>query len=292
MAASIPVEASSAGVVNTTAQLSVTVAAGPTPEKSWLPVESNPDVFNAYAKALGWPTSEFVFLDVLSTEDWALETVPPGVHAVLLLFPITPAHEAAAAEEAAALAAAPAAAGAGGAPGTPFFLHQTVGNACGTIALVHACVNAASVAGGAVSLAPDSALAAFYSRCRGLRAAERAAALADDAALEVAHAATAHGGQSAVVDDTDYHFVAFVGTGGRLWELDGRKPAPVDHGPLPADEPGRPAPLLREAARVAREFMARAPESVGFAVMALAGPPPPAEEEEGEGEGAAGASAT
>ena len=27
------------------------------------------------------------------------------------------------------------------------------------------------------------------------------------------------------------HFVALVHHGGRLWELDGRKPFPIDHGP-------------------------------------------------------------
>lgn len=31
------------------------------------------------------------------------------------------------------------------------------------------------------------------------------------------------------------HFVAFVCRGGRLWELDGRKSFPVDHGPSNAD---------------------------------------------------------
>lgn len=56
--------------------------------KRWFPLESNPAVMNEYVQQLGFPTSEFSFCDVLSTEDWALEMVPKPVHAVLMLFPI------------------------------------------------------------------------------------------------------------------------------------------------------------------------------------------------------------
>jgi ubiquitin carboxyl-terminal hydrolase L3 len=41
-----------------------------------------------YLAALGWPAHEYSFVDVLSTEDWALEMVPKPVLAVMLLFPI------------------------------------------------------------------------------------------------------------------------------------------------------------------------------------------------------------
>ena len=52
---------------------------------------------------------------------------------------------------------------------------------------------------------------------------------------------------------------------GRLWELDGCKASPVDHGPT------SPATLLQDAARVAREFMASA-QSLNFTLLALAPP--------------------
>lgn len=52
---------------------------------------------------------------------------------------------------------------------------------------------------------------------------------------------------------------------GRLWELDGCKAFPIDHGPT------SPATLLRDAARVARAFMAST-ESLNFTLLALAPP--------------------
>lgn len=40
------------------------------------PLESNPEVMNAYAERLGMDLSLFSFQDVLSTEDWALSMIP------------------------------------------------------------------------------------------------------------------------------------------------------------------------------------------------------------------------
>ena len=58
--------------------------------KRWFPLESNPDVMNAYVKKMGFPTSQFSFCDVLSTEEWALGMVSTPIVAVLMLFPIKP----------------------------------------------------------------------------------------------------------------------------------------------------------------------------------------------------------
>ena len=47
------------------------------------------------------------------------------------------------------------------------------------------------------------------------------------------HESAAQQGQTAPPardDECQLHFVAFVQSGGQLWELDGRKPAPIPHG--------------------------------------------------------------
>jgi ubiquitin carboxyl-terminal hydrolase L3 len=75
------------------------------------------------------------------------------------------------------------------------------------------------------------------------------------------------GGQSAVVDTTWQHFVCFVNVRGRLYELDGRKGGPIDHGASDA------ASLLEAAGVVMRQYMARDPESIRFTMLALAPPP-------------------
>ena len=42
-----------------------------------------------YIAGLGFPTIMYKFVDVLSTDDWALEMVPGPAKAVMLLFPIS-----------------------------------------------------------------------------------------------------------------------------------------------------------------------------------------------------------
>ncbi|EEY57452.1 uncharacterized protein PITG_11304 [Phytophthora infestans T30-4] len=58
--------------------------------KRWFPLESNPEVMNSYVEKMGFPTSQFSFCDVLSTEEWALAMVPTPVVGVIMLFPIKP----------------------------------------------------------------------------------------------------------------------------------------------------------------------------------------------------------
>lgn len=58
--------------------------------------------------------------------------------------------------------------------------------------------------------------------------------------------------------------MCFVQKGGHLWELDGRKPWPVRHGPSGAGA------LLRDAAALARTaFMDVDPAALNFSLVAL-----------------------
>ena len=47
--------------------------------KTWLPLESNPDVMNDYVGKMGLDLTKISFHDVMSTEDWALEMIPRPV---------------------------------------------------------------------------------------------------------------------------------------------------------------------------------------------------------------------
>jgi ubiquitin carboxyl-terminal hydrolase L3 len=82
--------------------------------------------------------------------------------------------------------------------------------------------------------------------------------------IDEAHEAVAQEGQSAVIEDTWQHFVAFVDKGGHLYELDGRKSTPINHGPT------SDATFLEDAARVIREFMSRDEGELRFTMVALA----------------------
>ena len=85
--------------------------------------------------------------------------------------------------------------------------------------------------------------------------------------IRVIHAAQAQEGQSSSAGasgDVDYHFVCFVHANGRLYELDGMKGAPVDHG---ATNEGS---LLADAAQVVKtEFFAKREDMNDFALLAL-----------------------
>lgn len=64
--------------------------------------------------------------------------------------------------------------------------------------------------------------------------------------------------------DVDLHFVAFVEHAGRLFELDGRKSGPIDHGP------SSPASLLSDVAGVVRRNFVDKANSLNFSLIALA----------------------
>jgi ubiquitin carboxyl-terminal hydrolase L3 len=195
---------------------------------------------NPLAHSLGLPP-HLAFHDVYSiTDDALLALVPRPVHAVIFLFPITPASEAALADDEAAdgggTVRAGAAAGEEGkgerADSPVLWFPQTIGHACGLVALVHACTNGAV----ARALAPSSPLAALARAAAPLSDAARAALLHDSDVLEAAHAAAAQTGDSrvpAAEEDVPYGFTAFVrGRDGRLWEMEGRRSGPVDRGVL------------------------------------------------------------
>lgn len=59
------------------------------------------------------------------------------------------------------------------------------------------------------------------------------------------------------------HFVSFVHVDGLLYELDGRKIAPISHGSTTADT------LLADSCRVIKSLMAKT-ENIRFSLMALA----------------------
>lgn len=223
--------------------------------KSWLPLESNPAVMTDYLGKLGLDTKRWQFHDVLGLDEELLALVPQPVKAVLLLFPITPASEAAKAAQEERLARE-------GQTMSPsvWFMRQTVGNACGTVGLVHAALNNAA----AVAPPPASFLATFAAKTAALDAIARAAALGEDEALDSAHASAAAEGQSAQPDSVDTHFICFVSVDGGLYELDGRKPAPVHHGACSEAEL-----LSRAAGVVGLEFLPHAGDSLSFSLIAM-----------------------
>ncbi|PSN35359.1 Ubiquitin carboxyl-terminal hydrolase isozyme L3 [Blattella germanica] len=64
-------------------------------------------------------------------------------------------------------------------------------------------------------------------------------------------------------EPVNYHFVAFVHKDGDLYELDGRKSFPINHGSTSGET------LLEDAAKVCQQYMKRDPDELHFTVVAL-----------------------
>eukprot|EP00163_Fabomonas_tropica_P006751 TRINITY_DN1633_c0_g1_i2.p1 TRINITY_DN1633_c0_g1~~TRINITY_DN1633_c0_g1_i2.p1 ORF type:complete len:237 (+),score=21.07 TRINITY_DN1633_c0_g1_i2:63-773(+) len=225
--------------------------------KRWLPLESNPSVLNKFAHKLGMPRT-WEFGDVFGVDSEMLAWVPKPVLAVVLLFPITEKSEKHKAQEEESFATSEPSI-----PSDVYFTKQYVGNACGTIALIHAVANNTETLG-----LNDGPLRALIDSTRGLTPQERGRAIEDDVTLEEGHVESSQEGQSAVPDDTtsvDLHFICLTRIGDTLYELDGRKERPIPHGATTADT------VLEDSARVVREFMARDPENLNFNMLVLRG---------------------
>ncbi|KAF9475560.1 cysteine proteinase [Pholiota conissans] len=242
----------------------------------WIPLESNPELFNSWSEKAGLVTSQAHFVDVYGFDEELLAMVPKPVKAVILLFPIDAASEARRQEEDQQIAKE-------GQPkleDTIFFVKQTIGNACGTIGLIHALANAG------ITFTPMSALQAFIRECEDKTPLERAQVLATTSLFASIHAETAQAGQTQTNDDTNLHFTCFVeapdadirelaegktpnpaaandrtSTGMRLIELDGRRACPIDRGEC--------KDLLADATSFIKSHYIATSTSLEFSLMAL-----------------------
>lgn len=222
----------------------------------WLPLEANPEVMNQFLCQLGLlPTWQFG--DVYGLDPDLLSMVPRPVSAVLLLFPVTEKYESFRLEEEAKIKIQ-------GQQVSPavYFMKQTIGNACGTIGLIHAVANNQEH----LEFEPNSALKKFLEESSKMNPEEKAVFLEKDESIRVTHESSAQEGQSeapSIDEKVDLHFIAFVNVGGHLHELDGRKPFPIVHGKTSEDT------FLEDAIEVCKVFMARDPQELRFTVVAL-----------------------
>lgn len=225
--------------------------------KRWIPLESNPEVINEYARTLGVDTSVHSFHDVYSVEDWALAMVPRPVVSVLLVFPLDAAAESHRTEECANIKR-----NGQHISSALYYTKQTVSNACGTVAVLHAIANAQTQ----VQIAPDSFMDRFLATTSAMSADERAAYFYDNEEIERLHKTASVQGQTSTDQiAVDTHFVTFSHVDGNMYELDGRKEFPINHGPCSSDS------LLKQACSQIRQYMTRSPAELRFTILALCG---------------------
>lgn len=226
--------------------------------KKWVPLESNPDIFNEFASKLGLDLSTYSFCDIYGLDEDMLSLVPQPVLAVLLCFPITEESEAAAKAEDAAQTGV-------GSNANVYYMKQTISNACGTIALLHGIGNNLDQ----FTFSDNSFLNEFFTATASLSPEDRGRYLESPPEgapnIEEAHQAAAAEGDSvapAADEDVDLHFVCFVNNDGSLYQLDGRRKGPVFHGVTTSDT------FLLDVANVVRQFVERS-KSISFNLLAL-----------------------
>ncbi len=61
-------------------------------EDNWMPLESNPEVINAFISKMGLKVEQFNFQQMLSIEDWAQEMIPQPILGIMLLYEQSPAQ--------------------------------------------------------------------------------------------------------------------------------------------------------------------------------------------------------
>jgi ubiquitin carboxyl-terminal hydrolase L3 len=66
------------------------------------------------------------------------------------------------------------------------------------------------------------------------------------------------------LNDVNLHFFSLVNIDNTIYELDGRKSFPINHGPT------SPESFLMDAVAVVRQFMDRDPANLNFSMCALA----------------------
>ncbi|MCJ1472319.1 ubiquitinyl hydrolase 1 [Lambiella insularis] len=204
----------------------------PASNKRFVPLENNPEVMSSLLHQLGMSKS-IGFHDVYSIDDpELLAFVPRPAYALLLVFPVNERYEKFRSSED---SGKPEYKGSGPEEEVMWF-KQTIGNACGLIALLHGASN------GPVKkfIEPGSDLEHLLQEAIPLKPIPRADLLYESRALESAHQSAAQKGDTVAPSADDHielHYVCFVKSAdNNLWEMDGRRIGPLKRGQLGPEE--------------------------------------------------------
>ncbi|XP_054718245.1 ubiquitin carboxyl-terminal hydrolase isozyme L3-like [Uloborus diversus] len=220
----------------------------------WLPLEANPEVMNKFLIQLGVP-KKYGISDIFSFDAEMLQFVPKPSYALILLFPAKSEFYKVSAnkqflDEKQVKES------------SVFFMKQTIGNACGTVALIHSVANNLHN----ICLEPDSPLEKFLKETMELGPHEKAEYLEKNIDIGAAHEASAQEGQTEpppANEEVSLHFIAFVNSNGKLLELDGRKDGPICHRSTSVET------FFEDACEVCKEYMSKDPENLAFTALSF-----------------------
>ncbi|CAD5225943.1 unnamed protein product [Bursaphelenchus okinawaensis] len=219
----------------------------------WLPLESNPDVFNDFLTRIGVKKAKCV--DVYGFDDELISFIPKPHLALILCYPdykkvdeiMKPVYDKVSAEGAIV-------------PDKIFFMKQKISNACGTFALFH------SIAQNTDKLdIGQGSFAKWFEDAKKVGVDERSDVLAKSNDITEQHETSAAAGDTDADPNTvEHHFITYCNIDGTLYEIDSRQPFPRACGQTSQDS------LLKDAGAAAKELMDKL-GNVSFSALALVG---------------------
>lgn len=223
----------------------------------WHCLESNPDSLNEYLQKLEFDTSKFVFHDLFSTEEWARNMIPKPTLALLLVFPCNDKALEFKKQEKDEIKSK----GQIVAPDL-FFIQQFALNSCGTVAIYHVLLNLENEFQSLLS--PNSMVNKFKKENASKNIEQKSQAFAQSSDIKSSHSNVVESGTTSHLVENNNHFVAFINYSDHIYEMDGTKDFPINHGPTNSQT------FLEDACREVKKFMNRDPENPNFSLLCLA----------------------
>ncbi|CAD5225945.1 unnamed protein product [Bursaphelenchus okinawaensis] len=218
---------------------------------TWLPLESNPEVFNDFMTRIG--VKKATCVDVYGFDDESISFIPKPHLALILCYPdyekvqdiMKPIYDKLFSDG-------------NTVPDKIFFMEQKIDNACGTFALFH------SIAQNTDKLdIGQGSFAKWFEDAKKVGVDERSDLLEKCKDIAEAHEA------SAAVGDTDtevvkHHFITYCNVDGILYEIDSDQPFPRACGKTTEEN------LLKDAGAIVKQLMDKL-GNVSFSCLALVG---------------------
>lgn len=225
------------------------------------PLESNPESINQYLVKLGVDSSTGVS-DILGFTDDLLAFVLRPVRAVIFLYPYD--HPNIESDFSLLQESDEERAQKDRELGKDLYvIEQTIGNACGTIALIHALANNRSV----IKFEPDSLVKKFIDSTLDKTPEERGQLLEEQEAMAAAHKEAAEAGETEMNMNTNLHFVALAEHNGFLWKFDGSNKKPEKR--CIRVNTATKGDVLESSAEYLRKFMEKNPDLLQFAALSI-----------------------
>lgn len=212
----------------------------------WIPMESNPEVMNSFLQKVG-VKPHITVVDVFGFDDELLQMVPGKVEGILLCYPIKGATDNTVDEDA---------------KSRLYFMRQTIRNACATMALIHLLANQCRDE----DFEPNSSIREFIKESQQLEPEVKANKFETCETIATAHEKASVEGQTeapAASESVEYHFISIIHNNNAIYEMDGRKHGPINHGPTSE------ATFLKDATQVVKKFVDVDPNNPNFSMQAI-----------------------